>query len=187
MVLENFVNFKERFVLDFLKIKYGLNIFVGVSLIGKIVVLELIRRCMDIKLNLFFINCCNESEIVYVFCEFENIFENYEFMVILGMIVDRVYEDYVDDDEEDEEWEENEKVNKEDMIFYKVIMYVYKGKIKFCSKMYVKIFVDRIVDCRKNVRFGKDFLDDIKVIDNNLFIVNKGRELNKNYEISSGL
>lgn len=44
---------------------------------------------MDMKLNLFFINCCNESEIVYVFCEFENENENYGFMVILGMIVER--------------------------------------------------------------------------------------------------
>lgn len=112
MVLENFVYFIERFKLDFLNMKYGLNIFVGVNLIGKIFVLELIRRCMDIKLNLFFINCCDENKIVYVFCEFENVFGKYGFMVILGVIVDREYEDNVDDDEEDEEWVENVKKDK---------------------------------------------------------------------------
>lgn len=42
MVLKNFVNFKERYLFDFFKIGNGLYIFVGVSLIGKIVVLELI-------------------------------------------------------------------------------------------------------------------------------------------------
>lgn len=171
--MENFVYFLERFVLDFLKLNYGLNIFVGVSLIGKIVVLELIRRCMDIRLNLFFINCCDESKIVYVFCEFENVYDNYEGMIILGMIVDKVYEDIVDSDEEDEEWEENKKVNKEDIIFYKVIMYVYKEEMKFCSKMYLKIFGDSIVDFRKNVRFSKDVL--VEMFDKELLSVNKGR------------
>lgn len=90
MVLENFVYFEKRFVLDFLKKENGFNIFVGVSLMGKIVVLEFIRRCMDRKINLLFINCFNESEIVWVFCEFG--FENgkYGLMVILGMIVDGI-------------------------------------------------------------------------------------------------
>lgn len=187
MVLENFVNFKERSVLDFSKTKYGPNIFVGASSTGKTAVLELIRRCMDIKLNSSLTNRCNESETAYVFCEFENTFDNYEGTIISGMIVDTVHEDNVDDDEEDEEWEENEKVNKEDTIFHKVIMYVYKGKIKFCSKTYFKTPDDRIVDLKKNVRLGKDFLDDIKVIDNSLFTANNGRKPNKNYEISSRL
>lgn len=90
MVLDNFVYFKERFVLNFLKVKNCLNFFVGVSLIGKIVILELIRRCMDRKLNLFVINCYSESEIVYVFCEFDIKNGEYGLMVILGMIVDKI-------------------------------------------------------------------------------------------------
>lgn len=44
------------------------------------------------------------------------------------------------------------------MIFYKIIIYFYNKEIKFCSKMYFKIFDDRIVDFRKNVRFSKDLL-----------------------------
>lgn len=103
MVLENFVNFKERSVLDFSKTKYGPNIFVGASSTGKTAVLELIRRCMDIKLNSSLTNRCNESETAYVFCEFENTYDNYEGTIISGMIVDTVHEDNVDDDEEDEE------------------------------------------------------------------------------------
>lgn len=174
MVLENFVHFSKRFELDFSKSNHGPNIFVGASSTGKTVVLELIRRCMDIKLNSSLTNRCDESKTAYVFCEFENAYDNYEGTIISGMIVDRVHEDIVDDDEEDEEWEENKKVNREGTIFHKVIMYVYKEEMKFCSKTYLKTPEDSIVDLRKNVRLSKDFL---------------AKMLNKdgNYQISSGI
>lgn len=172
MVFENFVHFTERSILDFSKTKYGPNIFVGASSTGKTAVLELIRRCMDIKLNSSLTNRCDERKTAYVFCEFEKESQNYETTVISGMIVDRVHEDDVDDDEEDEDW-------VQDTIFHKVIMYVYKEEIKFCSKTYFKTLDNRIVDLRKNVRIGKDFLDKI--------LANKGRGPNENYKISSGI
>lgn len=183
IVLENFVHFSERFALDFSKSNHGPNIFVGASSTGKTVVLELIRRCMDIRLNSSLTNRCDESKTAYVFCEFENAYDNYEGTIISGMIVDRVHEDIVDSDEEDEEWEENKKVNKEDTIFHKVIMYVYKEEMKFCSKTYLKTPEDSIVDLRKNVRLSKDFL--AKMIDKELLSANKGRQPDKNYQISS--
>lgn len=183
MVFENFVHFSERFDLDFSKTNHGPNILVGASSTGKTVVLELIRRCMDIKLNSSLTNRCDESKTAYVFCEFEKTNGNYEPTVISGMIVDRVHEDIVDSDEEDEEWEENKKVNKEDTIFHKVIMYVYREQVKFCSKTYLKTPEDRIVDLRKNVRLSKDVL--AKMLDKELFRANKGRQPDEDYQISS--
>lgn len=184
MVLENFVHFSKRFDLDFSKSNHGPNILVGASSTGKTVVLELIRRCMDIKLNSSLTNRCDESKTAYVFCEFENAYDNYKGTIISGMIVDRVHEDIVDSDEEDEEWEENKKVNREDTIFHKVIMYVYKEEMKFCSKTYLKTPEDSIVDLRKNVRLSKDFL--AKMIDKELLSANKGSQPDGKYQISSG-
>lgn len=185
IVLENFVHFSERFALDFSKSNHGPNIFVGASSTGKTVVLELIRRCMDIRLNSSLTNRCDESKTAYVFCEFENAYDNYEGTIISGMIVDKVHEDIVDSDEEDEEWEENKKVNKEDTIFHKVIMYVYKEEMKFCSKTYLKTPGDSIVDLRKNVRLSKDVL--AEMLDKELLSANKGRQPDGNYQISSGI
>lgn len=85
----------------------GLNIFVGCSLIGKIVVLELIRRCMDCKINLFFIKRFDLDENVYVFCEYNNEIICYGFIVIIGMIVEGKYDlDLFFEDEEYEDWNE---------------------------------------------------------------------------------
>lgn len=109
MVVENFVYFKERCKFDFLRIENGLNIFVGFSLIGKIVVLELMRRCMDSKINLFFIKRFDKNENVYVFCEFKVDIFCYGFIVIIGMIVEGKYESNLDlifEDEEYEDWNE---------------------------------------------------------------------------------
>lgn len=159
MVLENFVHFTERSKLDFSNTKYGPNIFVGANSTGKTSVLELIRRCMDIKLNSSLTNRCDENKTAYVFCEFENASGKYGPTVISGVIVDREHEDNVDDDEEDEEWVENVKKDKQDTVFHKVIIYFYKKKIKFCCKTYLKTPDGRIVDLRKNVRLGKDLLD----------------------------
>lgn len=175
MVLENFVHFSERSALDFSKTNYGPNIFVGASSTGKTSVLELIRICMDIKLNSSFTTRFDERKTAYVFCEFEKASENYGPTVISDMIVDRVQEDNVDDDEED---------GIEDTIFHKVLMYFSKEEIKFCSQTYFKTPDDRIVDLRKNVSLGKNLLD--KILDKSLFIANKGRRPNENYKISSG-
>lgn len=92
-----------------MKIENGLNFFVGFSLMGKIVVLELIRRCMDCKINLFFIKRFNLEECVYVFCEFKNDIIGYGFIVIIGMIVEGKYKSVLDlifEDEEYEDWNE---------------------------------------------------------------------------------
>lgn len=43
------------------------------------------------------------------------------------------------------------KVDKEDIIFYKVVMYFCKEKIKLCSE--ILKFNGRIVDMKKNVKF----------------------------------
>lgn len=170
MVLDNFVHFKERFVLNFSKAKNCPNFFVGASSTGKTAVLELIRRCMDRKLNSSVTNRFNESETAYVFCEFAKNGE-YGPTVISGMIVDKTQESTEEtsagnlknseDDEEDEEWVENVEVNKKDTMFHKVIMYSYRGEVKFCCKTYFKKNDDRIVDLRKNVTLDQNLLDGI--------------------------
>lgn len=69
---------------DFFKIKNGLNIFVGVSIMGKMVVFEWIRRCMDSWFNLFLINRVYLNERVYVFSEFYFDIDKYWLMVNIG-------------------------------------------------------------------------------------------------------
>lgn len=161
MVFENFVHFKQRSILDFSKSEYGPNIFVGANSTGKTAVLELIRRCMDRKLNSSLTNRFNESETAYVFCEFENTFDTkYGPTVISGMTVDKRNDD-ISDDEEDEEWVEKLEADKRDVMFHQVIMYVYNGELKFCGKTYLKTPNDRIIDLRKNVRLGQGLLDGI--------------------------
>lgn len=178
MVLENFVHFKKRCTLDFSKTKQGPNIFVGASSTGKTAILELIRRCMDMKLNSSLTNRCNESETAYVFCEFENENEKYGPTVISGMIVERRQED--NDDEEEEKWSQ-----KADTIFHKIIIYFYNKEIKFCSKTYFKTPDDRIVDLRKNVRLSKDLL--AGKLDESFFSASNVGQTNKNDQSSSGI
>lgn len=72
VVLKNFVHFKNRFIFDFSKTKQGPIIFVGASSTGKTAALELIRRCMDRKLNSSLTNRYDDSKIAYVFCEFRD-------------------------------------------------------------------------------------------------------------------
>lgn len=167
MVLENFVHFKSRFVLDFSKTKNGPNIFVGASSTGKTVVLELIRRCMDRKINSSLTNRFNESETAYVFCEFGVENTKYGPTVMSGMIIDGIQTlvkndtndiENIEDDEEDEEWVQTVKGDHIDTMFHRVIMYFCKKKIKICSKTYLKKLDGNIVDLRKNVTFGQDLL-----------------------------
>lgn len=171
MVLDNFVHFKKRFALNFSKAEHCPTFFVGASSTGKTAVLELIRRCMDRKLNSSVTNRFNKSETAYVFCEFDIENGEYSPTVISGMIVDKTQESWeeapagnpknLEDDEEDEEWVEKVEVDKEDTMFHKVIMYPYKGAIKFCCKTYLKKNDDKIVDLRKNVTLDQNLLDGI--------------------------
>lgn len=191
MVLENFVHFKERFFLNFSKTKHCPNFFVGASSTGKTAVLELIRRCMDKKLNSSVTNRFSENETAYVFCEFDKIGE-YGPTVISGMIVDmtqddeeetssrNLNEDDKEDDEEDEEWIKKVEVDKEDTMFHKVIMYFYGGKIKFCSKTYLKKKIDdRIVDLKMNVTLGQDLLDGILDDTGQTFLIDSEEKISK--------
>lgn len=164
MVLENFVHFEKRFVLDFSKKENGPNIFVGASSTGKTAVLELIRRCMDRKINSSLTNRFNESETAWVFCEFGLENGKYGPTVISGMIVDGTQSlpgndtGSIANDEEDEEWVPKVKGDHKDTMFHKVITYFCESKITFFSKTYLKKPDGKIVDLRKNVTFGQDIL-----------------------------
>lgn len=164
MVFENFVHFEKRFVLDFSKKENGPNIFVGVSSTGKTAVLELIRRCMDIKINSSLTNRFNESETAWVFCEFGLENGKYGPTVISGMIVDGTQPlpgndtGSIENDEEDEECVPKVKGDHKDTMFHKVITYFCESKIIFFSKTYLKKPDGKIVDLNKNLTFGQDIL-----------------------------
>lgn len=200
MVLENFVHFEKRFVLDFSKRENGPNIFVGASSTGKTAVLELIRRCMDRKINSSLTSRFNKSETACVFCEFGLEKGKYGPTVISGMIVDGTQTLLVNDtigienDEEDEEWVQTVEGDHKDTMFHKVIMYFCEKKIKFCSKTYLEKPDGKIVDLRKNVTFGQDLLlrlvdetgitnentlirDGIKILFDRKFAENVSREI----------
>lgn len=163
MVFENFVHFEKRFVLDFSKKENGPNIFVGASSTGKTAVLELIRRCMDRKINSSLTNRFNESETAWVFCEFGLENGKYGPTVISGMIVDGTQPlpgndtGSIENNEEDEECVPKVKDHK-DTMFHKVITYFCESKIIFFSKTYLKKPDGKIVDLNKNLTFGQDIL-----------------------------
>eukprot|EP00105_Crassostrea_gigas_P004106 XP_011417217.1 PREDICTED: uncharacterized protein LOC105320823 [Crassostrea gigas] len=114
MALQNFVHFEKRFVLDFSKTKNGPNIFVGASSTGKTAVLELIRRCMDSRLNSSLTNRANSNEKEYVFCEFYLDIDKYGPTVITGMIVDARTDNYSSTMQTDKEVKANPEVKSED-------------------------------------------------------------------------
>lgn len=164
MVFENFVHFEKRFVLDFSKKENGPNIFVGASSTGKTAVLELIRRCMDRKINSSLTNRFNESETAWVFCEFGLENGKYGPTVISGMIVDGTQPlpgndtGSIENNEEDEECVPKVKGDHKDTMFHKVITYFCESKIIFFSKTYLKKPNGKIVDLNKNLTFGQDIL-----------------------------
>lgn len=164
MVFENFVHFEKRFVLDFSKKENGPNIFVGASSTGKTAVLELIRRCMDRKINSSLTNRFNESETAWVFCEFGLENGKYGPTVISGMIVDGTQPlpgndtGSIENNEEDEECVPKVKGDHKDTMFHKVITYFCESKIIFFSKTYLKKPDGKIVDLNKNLTFGQDIL-----------------------------
>lgn len=162
MVFQNFVHFKERCIFDFSKTENGPNLFVGCSSTGKTAALELMRRCMDSKINSSLTKRLNPDENAYVFCEFENETTCYGPTVITGIIVEGKHEsnpDLIPEDEEYEDW--NEMQTKNNTRFHKVIMYCFKEEIKFCSKTYLEKENSNIVDLRMNLRLSSSLLDGI--------------------------
>lgn len=162
MVFQNFVHFKERCIFDFSKTENGPNLFVGCSSTGKTAALELMRRCMDSKINSSLTKRLNPDENAYVFCEFENETTCYGPTVITGIIVEGKHEsnpDLIPEDEEYEDW--NEMQTKNNTRFHKVIMYCFKEEIKFCSKTYLEKENGNIVDLRMNLRLSSSLLDGI--------------------------
>lgn len=162
MVFQNFVHFKERCKFDFSKTENGPNLFVGCSSTGKTAALELIRRCMDCKINSSLTKRPKPDENAYVFCEYNNETTCYGPTVIIGMIVEGKHESNPDSLPEDEEYEDwNEMQTKNNTRFHKVIMYCFKNKIKFCSKTYLEKEDGNIVDLRMNLRLSPSLLDGI--------------------------
>lgn len=160
MVFQNFVHFKERCKFDFSKTENGPNIFVGCSSTGKTAALELIRRCMDCKINSSLTKRLDPDENAYVFCEYNNETTCYGPTVIIGMIVEGKHDpDSLPEDEEYEDW--NEMQTKNNTRFHKVIMYCFDKEIKFCSKTYLEKENGNIVDLRMNLRLSASLLDGI--------------------------
>lgn len=167
MVQHNFVHFKDRIAFDFSKTGNGPSIFVGGNSKGKTAALELIRRCMDSKLNSSLTNRFNPDKKAYVFCEFHIEINQYGCTVITGMIVDnkenrspeyeegRERREIQEEDEEYEDWAEMETGTT---MFHKVIMFTYKNVVKFCSKTYTEKHDGSIFDFRKNVKLETDLI-----------------------------
>lgn len=205
MVFQNFVHFKERCKFDFSKTENGPNLFVGCSSTGKTAALELMRRCMDSKINSSLTKTLNPDENAYVFCEFKNETMCYGPTVITGMIVEGKHESNPDSIPEDEEYEDwNEMQTKNDTRFHKVIMYCFKKEIKFCSKTYLEKENGNLVDLRMNLRLSPSLLDGIldknqtKISNdinegiqtkfNNVFVINvleQIKQLKKNETVNS--
>lgn len=187
MVLQNFVNFQDRINIDFKK-SNGLSIFVGASSTGKTAALELIRRCMDSKLNASLTNRLHNDRIAYVFCEFDIDLINYGTIVITGMIVDgeksnnesiikrntatgeekeETLKNVVDeqgdglDEFDKKENEEHLDRSDKDTIFHKVIIYKYQEVVKFRSETYLERKDGKVVDLGMNVRLPKTILSEI--------------------------
>lgn len=175
MVQQNFVNFKDRLVFDFSKNKNGPSLFVGASSTGKTAALELIRRCMDDKLNSSLTTRYNQNKKAFVFCKFYIHFADFGHTVITGMVVEKNKEtgnkretekrdqyerkkgkevEKMEEDQEDEDWNERNKT-----MFHKIMIYFYRKKIKICSKTYLEKQDGNIADCRKNVMLDERKLD----------------------------
>ena len=196
IILKNFVHFEEKQELEL-----PLNspiLFVGASPSGKTAVLELIRRCLDSKINSSLTSRANPSLSAYVFCTFSidttNItnFKDYDSEVKTGMLVDSkqtVSEDgrnkesiqaitqndgnLSDDDEEEEE--DGPKIRYDercDQMFHKIIIYKYKEVRKISSKTYLEKKDGEIVDFQQNVKLPGTLLDVLDAGDYETFVRN---------------
>ncbi|XP_022298017.2 uncharacterized protein LOC144617478 [Crassostrea virginica] len=150
MILKNFVHFGEKQVLDFTHSENEPILFVGASSTGKTAALELIRRCLESKLNSSLTSRTNPESIAYVFCEFKTDLTFCKDTVITGLLVDGKHgrhSDGADQKVREEEKLENtndekagtnndEKVHEEsyekekdaDTIFYRITIYSSEGK-----------------------------------------------------------
>lgn len=157
MILKNFVHFGEKQVLDFTDSENEPILFVGASSTGKTAALELIRRCLESKLNSSLTSSTNPESIAYVFCEFRTDLTFCESTVITGFLIDGKHGRHSDGADErvreekpvvreeekpantnDEKTEINndEKVHEEsseketdaDTIFYRITIYSSDGK-----------------------------------------------------------
>lgn len=164
MVLKNFVKFKERYFFDFSKIGNGPYIFVGASSTGKTAALEIIRRCMDDKLNSSLTNRCSQDNIAYAFCEFYIDFPAYGSRVITGIIVEKT------DIKRKEEVGAVGGVNKDsknmttekETKFHKIIIYSTEDRqAHFLSKRYLEKDDGSIVDDNMVVKLSQCFSEEI--------------------------
>lgn len=161
-VLKNFVKFKERYFFDFSKIGNGPYIFVGASSTGKTAALELIRRCMDDKLNSSLTNRCSPNEIAYAFCEFYIDIPVYGSTVITGIIVEKT--DIIKNEEDGavgglKKDSKNLKTEKKTK-FHKIIIYSTKDEqVHGFSKRYLEKEDGSIVDDNKVVELSHCLLE----------------------------
>lgn len=157
MILKNFVHFEEKQVLDFTDSENEPILFVGASSTGKTAALELIRRCLESKLNSSLTSRTNPESIAYVFCEFKTDLTFCKDTVITGLLVDgkhgrhsdgadqrvreenpvvREEEKPVNTNDEKTEINNDEKVHEEsseketdaDTIFHRITIYSSYGK-----------------------------------------------------------
>nr|XP_022298017.1 uncharacterized protein LOC111107224 isoform X1 [Crassostrea virginica]XP_022298019.1 uncharacterized protein LOC111107224 isoform X1 [Crassostrea virginica] len=157
MILKNFVHFGEKQVLDFTDSENEPILFVGASSTGKTAALELIRRCLESKLNSSLTSRTNPKFIAYVFCEFQTDLKYCDSTVITGFLIDgkhgrysdgadervreekpvvREEEKLVNTNDEKTEINNDEKVHGEsseketdaDTIFYRITIYSSDGK-----------------------------------------------------------
>lgn len=163
-VLKNFVKFKERYFFDFSKIGNGPYIFVGASSTGKTAALELIRRCLDDKLNSSLTNRCSPNEIAYAFCEFCIDIPVYRSTVITGIIVEKT--DIIKNEEDGavgglKKDSKNLKTEKKTK-FHKIIIYSTKdGQVHGFSKRYLEKEDGSIVDNNKVVELSHCLLEGV--------------------------
>lgn len=167
MILKNFVHFGEKQVLDFTDSENEPILFVGASSTGKTAALELIRRCLESKINSSLTSRTNPKSIAYVFCEFRTDLAFCEPTVITGFLVDgkharqsygadqkvREEEKLKNANDEKAETSNDEKVHEEsyemekdaDTIFYRITIYSSNGKNHVLYETADKIVPDNTI------------------------------------------
>ena len=171
MILNNFVHFGEE-QLDFTKSENEPILFVGASSTGKTAALELIRRCLESKLNSSLTSRTNPESIAYVFCEFRTDLKFCESTVITGFLVDGKHgrhsydadqkvrgeeEKLINTNDEKTEINNVEKVHEEsyekekdaDTIFYRITIYSSDGKNHVLYETFSLKTADEIVSDNK--------------------------------------
>ena len=194
IILKNFVHFEEKQDLELPS--NSPILFVGASSSGKTAVLELIRRCLDSKINCSLTTRANPILTAYAFCTFSidstNItdIKDYDSKVISGILVDgeqTVGEDDRDkdsiqeitendgnssDDDDDDEEKEDQKCDEPN-----------KRYDEGCDQIFHKIIIYTYKNKRKirsktyiEKKDGKivDFQQNVKLPENLLSLLNEG-------------